>query len=297
MSYIRSPMNYTGGKYKLLNTIIPAFPEKIDNFVDLFCGGLNVGINVNANTVYANDQINYIIDLYKYFQQTDTKALIDLIRNRIKQFSLSSDSKDAYLQLRDHYNKDRDILDLFILTCFSYNNQIRFNSKHEFNTSFGMRSYNDQIEQNLIEFCTALRSKNFVFSTNDFRYFDFSILHSGDLVYCDPPYSISTAAYNDGKRGFNGWSEKDDIDLFNILDSLSKKGILFALSDVTKHKGMTNDALVKWAEKYNTIYIHTDYSGASCNLKDRYCGTQEVLITNYDVSIFNSDTVRSKKLF
>ena len=51
---------------------------------------------------------------------------------------------------------------------------------------------------------------------------------------------------------------------------------------------MTNDALVKWAEKYNTIYIHTDYSGASCNLKDRYCETQEVLITNYDVSIFNN---------
>ena len=134
-------MNYTGGKYKLLSTIIPAFPEKIDNFVDLFCGGLNVGINVNANTVYANDQINYIIDLYKYFQQIDTKALIELICSRIEQFNLSPDNKDAYLQLRDHYNKDKDILDLFILTCFSYNNQIRFNSKHEFNTSFGMRSY------------------------------------------------------------------------------------------------------------------------------------------------------------
>ena len=236
MNYIRSPMNYTGGKYKLLNTIILSFPEKIDNFVDLFCGGLNVGINVNANTVYANDQINYIIDLYKYFQQTDTKALIDLICSRIKQFNLSPDNKDAYLKLRDHYNKDKDILDLFILTCFSYNNQIRFNNKHEFNTSFGMRSYNDKIEQNLIEFCTALRSKNFVFSTNDFRDFDFSVLHSGDLVYCDPPYSISTAAYNDGKRGFNGWSEKDDLDLFDLLDSLSTKGILFALSDVTKHK-------------------------------------------------------------
>ena len=90
-------MNYTGGKYKLLNTIIPAFPEKVDKFVDLFCGGLNVGINVNANTIYANDQINYIIDLYRYFQQTDTKALIELIHNRIEQFNLSPDNKDAYL--------------------------------------------------------------------------------------------------------------------------------------------------------------------------------------------------------
>ena len=52
-------MNYTGGKYKLLNTIIPAFPEKVDKFVDLFCGGLNVGINVNADTLklYWNNSI------------------------------------------------------------------------------------------------------------------------------------------------------------------------------------------------------------------------------------------------
>ena len=49
-SYIKSPMNYTGGKYKILNNIIPSFPSGIKNFVDLFAGGLNVGINVNADT-------------------------------------------------------------------------------------------------------------------------------------------------------------------------------------------------------------------------------------------------------
>jgi DNA adenine methylase len=297
MPYIKSPMNYTGGKYKLLNTIIPAFPEKIDKFVDLFCGGLNVGINVNANTIYANDQITYIIDLYKYFQSLDTADLIKRIKDRIREYNMSSDNKDSYIRLRNEYNRTGNILDLFVLTCFSYNNQIRFNSNHEFNTSFGMRSYNDQTENNLIEFCNVLCSKNFILSSLDFRSFDFSVLSSGDIVYCDPPYSISTAAYNDGKRGFNGWSEKDDLELFELLDSLSDKEILFALSDVTIHKGMTNDALVKWAEKYNTVYIHTDYSGASCNLKDRYCDTQEVLITNYNVSIFNNDTIRSKKLF
>ena len=297
MPYIRSPMNYTGGKYKLLNTIIPAFPEKVDKFVDLFCGGLNVGINVNANTIYANDQITYIIDLYKYFQGIDTQDLIQKIKSRIAEYGMSSDDKDSYIRLRNEYNRTGNILDLFVLTCFSYNHQIRFNSNHEFNTSFGMRSYNDQTEHNLIEFCDELHSKNFIFSSFDFREFDFSNLSSGDIVYCDPPYSISTAAYNDGKRGFNGWSEKDDIDLFDLLDSLTKRGILFALSDVTEHKGMTNDALIKWSGKYNTIYIHTDYSGASCNLKDRYCDTQEVLITNYDVSVLSKDTVRSKKLF
>ena len=48
MKYVKSCLNYTGGKYKLLPQIIPLFPEDINMFVDLFCGGCNVGINVNA---------------------------------------------------------------------------------------------------------------------------------------------------------------------------------------------------------------------------------------------------------
>ena len=43
---IQSPLNYTGGKYKLLPQILPLFPKEIDCFVDLFCGGCNVGINI-----------------------------------------------------------------------------------------------------------------------------------------------------------------------------------------------------------------------------------------------------------
>ena len=35
---ICSPMNYIGGKYKLLPQILPLFPEFTGTFVDLFCG-------------------------------------------------------------------------------------------------------------------------------------------------------------------------------------------------------------------------------------------------------------------
>ncbi len=52
---IQSPLNYTGGKYKLLSQILPHFPQDIDCFVDLFCGGGNVGINAKCNKVIFND--------------------------------------------------------------------------------------------------------------------------------------------------------------------------------------------------------------------------------------------------
>ena len=46
MNLIESPINYMGSKYKLLNRLIPLFPEA-DTFVDLFAGGGSVYMNVN----------------------------------------------------------------------------------------------------------------------------------------------------------------------------------------------------------------------------------------------------------
>ncbi|MCA6072598.1 MAG: DNA adenine methylase, partial [Endomicrobium sp.] len=41
-TFIKSPLNYVGGKYKILPQIIPLFPKDINCFVDLFAGGANV---------------------------------------------------------------------------------------------------------------------------------------------------------------------------------------------------------------------------------------------------------------
>ena len=218
-------MNYIGGKYKILDSIIPTFPENINSFVDLFAGGMNVGINVKADTIYINDRVNYVIDIYKYFRDTNVDDLIKQIKGRIAEFGLSSNSKESYLKFRDHYNKTRETLDLFILTCFSFNNNIRFNNNHEFNMPFGERCFNGSIEFNLIQFCKALHEKNIIFSSNDFREFDYSVLNTGDLVYCDPPYLISVASYSDGNRGFGGWKDEDDVALYRLLDYLNSKGI------------------------------------------------------------------------
>ena len=62
---IKSPLNYTGGKYQLLNQIAPLFPKRIDTFVDLFAGGCNVGINIKANKIIFNDNLTYLIELFQ----------------------------------------------------------------------------------------------------------------------------------------------------------------------------------------------------------------------------------------
>ena len=149
MSYVKSPLNYTGGKYKLLEPILKEFPENISTFVDLFAGGFNVGINVNANKIYCNDIMPELIELYKTFSQKDYKEVVNKIERTILQLNLSKENKEGYLKLRKVYNAFRDEIDLFTLMCYSFNNQIRFNQKGEYNVPFGKRYFNDDIRKNL----------------------------------------------------------------------------------------------------------------------------------------------------
>lgn len=281
--YIKSPLNYTGGKYKLLDRIIPSFPQGNKCFVDLFAGGMNVGINVEADTIYANDQIDYLIELYEYFQKTPIDEIIAAIKDRIAFYSLDQQNVDGYNKLREDYNNQKSPLMLFVLTCYAFNHQIRFNNSFKFNTPFGKdrSSYNSSIENNLIRFSTALKEKNIILSSCDFREFDFGKVGKGGIVYCDPPYLITTGSYNDGKRGFGDWTQEEDSALLELLDDLNDNGIFFALSNVFYHKGNMNEELIKWSEKYHVTYLDKKYSNCSYHFKDRDAKTVEVLVTNY----------------
>ena len=60
---IASPMNYIGGKYKLLPQLLSLFPDNIGTFGDLFCGDYNVGINVPAKKQFSMIIFSYLIEL------------------------------------------------------------------------------------------------------------------------------------------------------------------------------------------------------------------------------------------
>lgn len=284
MSYIKSPLNYTGGKYKILSPIFEIFPETIDTFVDLFAGGFNVGINVNANKIICNDQINYLIELYQYLLDNEVEDIIVEIKKRIDEFELTQQNAEGYNALRDRYNENKNIVDFFVLTCYAFNHQIRFNNSHKFNTPFGKErsSYNSNIEKNLRMFCKALNEKKVEFLNEDFLSVDLSYLGENDLVYCDPPYLISTGSYNDGKRGFKDWSETEEQQLLDLLDRLNEQNVKFALSNVLYHKGLSNELLIEWSKKYHIYYLDKSYANCSYQFKDRNAKTVEVVITNFE---------------
>lgn len=274
--YIKSPLNYVGGKFKLLKEIIPLFPDKINTFVDLFGGGFNVGINAPANHVIYNDVCKPVTELLNHMAHNEIELLLEQIDSNISKYKLSKENKEGYMKLREDYNSgEKSPMNFYTLLCYAFNNQIRFNNKGEYNMPFGKdrSSFNPTLRRKFIEFVNALHKQKCTFVSQSFDKFNFDNLYPNDFVYCDPPYLNSVAAYNE--RG--GWTENDEAKLLRVLDKLDESSIRFALSNNLKYNNPTLD---KWKDKYNVHYLNADYS--NCNYhKTNKSKDIEILIINY----------------
>ena len=276
-TYIKSPLNYVGGKYKLLPQIIPLFPSGIDTFIDLFGGGGNVCANVEANHIVYNDINPKIVELLSYFASNNVPTLLAEIDAIIQKYELSKTNSEGFMKLRSDYNssQERSCMQLYMLICHAFNYQIRFNSKGEYNMPFGKdRScFNDTLRKNFIHFVVQLNTSDIKFVSKSFTDLKLNNLKPNDFVYCDPPYYNSVAAYNEN----GGWTGADEKTLLEMLDQLTVLNIRWALSNNLKYD---NPLLEEWRQKYNTHYLNCDYSNCNYQKLDRSKDV-EVLITNY----------------
>ncbi len=297
--FVKSPLNYTGGKHKLLPQITKLFPNDINTFYDVFSGGSNVGINATAKRIVCIEKNKYVVNLLKLIQNDNFEDLNQKVIDIIDKFGLSQSyikgyehygvdsssglgqiNKNAFLSLRRQFNKERTRIDLLlVLVLYSFNNQIRFNSNGEFNLPVGKRDYNGSSRKNVAAFNQISNEKKIAFKNCDFRDIEKIELTKEDFVYLDPPYLLGLASYNE----LGGWTEEDEKDLYSLLTRLDKKGIRFALSNVLEHKGEANIMLKTWAGKQNYIIHKLNYNYRNSNYHStaKSNKTVEVLITNY----------------
>lgn len=276
-----SPLNYIGSKARVIPAIRENLPSDIDDFIDAFGGGFNVGINIRSESVVYNEYNHFVKELIESFWQYDTFSYIVYMKKMIRRFELEPGRKDAYLNVREYYNSlpedKRDPRLLLVVILYSFQQQIRFNSNHGFNNPVGMRWFNDNLLEKLISFSRRIKELNVCFScadyTDTFRYVD----DGHTFVYLDPPYMLTNGSYNDGKRGFKGWDVSQEAALFEFLDKLNHEGSRFMLSYVLEHKGKVNQNLVNWTQDnhYHIIELG-DILGISGSRR------KEILVTNYE---------------
>ncbi len=301
-AYVKSPLNYTGGKFKLLKQICELFPSSEHHtFIDLFGGGFNVGANSWCQEVVYNDISKQTMRVVKLFYKYSPTAIIGKLDELIAQYGLSDSEKHGYeyygctsdkglgaynkagfVKAKQDYNSlsvgaQKDFL-LLLLIIFSFNNQIRFNGKGEFNLPVGKRDLNPMMRKHIKEFAEKLKTKHVSFVSKTFTLIS-PRDYDDPFFYCDPPYLLGDASYNES----GGWDTEKETALLTYLSNLSALGIKFALSNVIEHKGKKHQALIDWALNghYSIHYLNKNYSNSNYQIKDKGQTTVEVLITNY----------------
>lgn len=277
-----SPLNYIGGKADMITFLKENAPKNINRIIDIFGGGFNVGINFDADQIIYNDCNFKVKELLEMLRNVETLDLYRYISSMIKKYKLEKGAKEPYLKIREIYNNQpkekRDSRLLYLLILFGYQQQIRFNSSYGYNNPVGQAGFNDKILEKLISYCRNLKEKNVIFMSKDFDNM-WEHINENTFIYLDPPYLITLGSYNDGKRGFNGWTKKDEIKLLEFLSKVDKMGVKFMLSNVLEHKDKKNDILIEWI-KNNGFKVIEYKEKARKNRK-------EVIIINYDKEDFN----------
>jgi adenine-specific DNA-methyltransferase len=275
-----SPLNYIGSKARIVKNIKENAPSKFTKFIDAFGGGFNVGINFNVPVMIYND-INFLVKrLVESFRKEDTYEYLLYMDKNIRKFGLEQANSETYFKARNYYNSiphsKQDIRLLFLIILYGYQQQIRFNSKYEFNNPVGMRWFNEKVLEKMISFSRVIKERDYVFFSKNYTELE-PYVDNNTFVYIDPPYQLTLGTYNDGKRGFLGWNSQSEEALFSFLNNLTSKKIPFMLSYVIEHKGKINNNLIAWVKnnQYNVIELG-DIIGISGSRR------KEVLITNYD---------------
>lgn len=271
---IKSPLNYSGSKNYIVDQIIEQLPDNMSTFIDAMGGAFNVGVNIpGIREVVYNEYNPFVFGIVKYLLEEDKESIIANVTGLINKFNLSKSDKEAYVLYRDYYNHNKTPLNLFVLQMYCFQNQLRFNSKHDFNTPVGNCGCNETTFERIKSFIP--KADHFSTTNLDFGDIPYKKYPKDSVFYFDPPYIITNATYNDGKRGFNGWDKEQEKRLLSFLDLISLNGQKFILSNVIFHNGKTNVTLQEWVNKngYKMIELKP-HSG-------RYGTRKEVLVKNY----------------
>lgn len=304
---VRSPLNYTGNKKRLVGEIIPLLPGPGSGhrrFVDVFGGSMTVGMNSGYREVVFNDAATDVMALGELFARTPYPEIVARVEEIVARYGLSNShrhgysayganssnglgqvNKPAFLRLRDDFNaldpadRHRPYV-FFTLVVFGFNNQIRYNRSGEFNMPVGKRDFNGRVRKNLFDTVTRMHELTPELWNLDFRDV-FGKLTTTDLVYCDPPYLLGTAPYNEQ----SAWTRDDETALLDELARFAARGGTFGLSNVLSHKGSEHSQLAEWADEHGFRVHPLDYSYANSSYqrKDR-SASREVLITNWPAS-------------
>jgi DNA adenine methylase len=285
MKVIVPPIKSQGIKTKLVPWIMEVAPKVSGRWVEPFVGTGVVAFNSRYKKAILNDTNPHIINFYKSVQNKtiSAPAMKEYLEQEGKLLSeAENNGYEHYLTVRKRFNSgEYSPFDFIFLSRAGFNGMMRFGSKGNWNIPFCKKpdrfaqAYITKIVNQLIAISQILQPEP------DWQLYNKSfteiipLADENDIIYCDPPYFGRHVDY------YNGWTEDDEDNLFQLLSETKAK---FILSTWHHNDWRENEMIKKYWNKFNIITKdHFYHNGA--NIENRK-SVVEALVCNFDVNDF-----------
>ena len=227
---VRPFLRWAGGKTWLLKHFHILFPNaKFKNYHEPFLGSAALFFFLrNKNASFLSDLNSELIDTYSSVQQGVEKVIAEL-----KNFT---NTKEDYYKIRSKIFKSdyKNAAKFIYLNQTSYNGIYRVNLNGIYNVPYGFRTKNFFEPENLRTVSSHL--KNAIIKVSDFEIVK-SHLKKGDLVFLDPPYTVTH-----NNNGFVKYNQKlfsldDQYRLKALIDYIVKKQAYYILTNAAHSMG------------------------------------------------------------
>lgn len=229
MSLTRPFLKWAGGKYRLLDRLLPSLPPG-KRLVEPFAGSGAVFLNAAFSAYLLCDLNPDLIGLYETLRREGER----FIERARALFTPENNTREAFLRLRAAFNastdaEERSLLFLY-LNRHAYNGLVRYNARGVYNVPFGRYKAPYFPAAELTAFLRKMRDCDVAFAVQDFRK-TFSQTREGDVVYGDPPYvpASSTANFTAYTGGVFGVAEQRE--LANEAEAAAQRGVPVVLSN------------------------------------------------------------------
>ena len=296
MKVIVPPIKSQGIKTKLVPWINDVAPKVTGRWIEPFLGTGVVAFNAGYKQAILNDNNPHIINFYKAVQQkTMTASLMKQYLKNEGELLRKADNSgyDHYLTVRSRFNNGGfSPFDFIFLSRAGFNGMMRFGSKGNWNIPFCKKpdrfaqAYITKIANQLSVVSQIIQPEpDWTFYNKSFTEI-IPLATENDIIYCDPPYYGRHVDY------YNGWTENNERELFEMLSQTKAK---FILSTWHHNDWRENEMVKKYWNKFNIITKdHYYHNGA--NVENRRA-VVEALVCNFDINGYSTHNhgVKEKK--
>lgn len=215
-------LRWAGGKQWLTDKLLSLVPSDIGVYHEPFLGGASFFFALKPENAILSDANRQLIETYQAVRN-NPKAVIKHLRKW-------QNERETYYRIRaSKFTKKAERAAQFIYlnkTC--WNGLYRVNKKGEFNVPFSNNGREIFQYNHLIDIASSLRKAKLIWG--DFEE-SVSTANQGDLIYLDPPYTVSHS--NNGFRQYNEelFSWEDQRRLAKVAQNLVKNGCFVLVSN------------------------------------------------------------------